>query len=584
MWKKLGTGGRIIMLTALTALVVTTATLVTLFLTQTNSQRTTRLYDTQIICKQASSIAENACSYIRGAADFFGINPDIAYILQHEEWDPQASEIATKMFSIFQTDNYILNIVLYNTKGIPMQYMAIDSSHTPLPQGDTEEFQQLLRDPSVKYRWEYIDAHSNRLFLHDNSPKLCLWHTIQSSNNRTVYGAIAVSIDVRNLLSFEVPYTTQYRRMFSIYDRAHDQIILDNFSGETDVQHLLHNAIGSNENGYFSIDHPNLIVLYDSIFDTGLYVIYSVEIESPMKSTDIGMLIISGLLTFCIIIFPLGFYINRNLTLPLQRLRSKIDQFSSGNSPARIEDIHDDDIGLVEHAFNNMVAENKRLIDENVFSLLKLKESQLNLLQSNINPHFLYNTINSIQWEASRVGNEQAAKMAHSLGQLMRITLSHGSFYISVRQECDLVEHYLSLQKYRYGSRLVYSIECAAEAQNVCVPKLILQPIVENSIVHGLDENGDILQINLRVYLEEGMLVIIIEDDGPGIAPEILKTLPNIPDSNRASGNGYAIRNIYDRLCLVYKSGNFTFEFSSQEGCGTFVTFKLPLEIPNKRG
>ena len=206
-------------------------------------------------------------------------------------------------------------------------------------------------------------------------------------------------------------------------------------------------------------------------------------------------------------------------------------------------------------------------------------------MQAQINPHFLYNMLNAIQWQALKSGNKEIADIAYSMAQVFRISLSRGRSIISVKQELDLVSYYLSLQKYRLGKKIDY--EDVLDRQ---IPKLILQPLVENSIVHGMAKDSSLnLVISLSVALSEDgkLLHFVIQDNGCGIPPEILRYLPNevIPAAAEQGqrpnkSNRFAVKNIYDRLTLVYGS-DFTFRIHSEHG--TSIEIILPVKEIDER-
>lgn len=579
-------GGRIILLACLTNFIIVLIMSYTLYYIQHRSAAQSLTMERGNLCEEANSVAENACAYLRGAADYFSISEDMEYIIRSEHNDPEASRMASRIFSFFQPNNYILSVVLYDTGGTPLQYMSIDASHTPLPQGDNPVFQSLISRQNT-YVWEYVDRGSGVLFRQDNSPKLCLWRVVKNSNNTTILGAIAVSMDVRKLLNYEVAYTSSYRRSFLIFDRQNGSVISNrtglNLSDAEIAQ--IHGALPTEGDGYFEcdLDSGASQVFYRSISDTNLVTLYITSSMIPGSGPMLFITVCVAFFTFVILMIPLFLYITRNLTRPLEQLTHEIRQFSRGDYSANIPNASNDTIGRVQKAFNRMVVENKRLVEQTYVAELKSTEAELILLQAQINPHFIYNLINTIQWSALRHGDKDVADLAYSMGQVLRISLNRGSAIIPVHKECELISYYLTLQKYRYGSKLDYVIECSDDARDIMIPKLIVQPLVENSIVHGAADLITVLHIRTHICTKNGALLIEIEDDGSGIPPCILEQLPDRFNGDAASaGNGLAIRNIYERLALIYGRDAFDFVVSSEENCGTFITIRLPLRPPER--
>lgn len=578
-------GSRIILLTTVISFIIILIISLLIYYLESSSTKKNLLLERSNLCEEANSIAENACSYLRAAADFCNMNENIEYILRHQSRDPEASQMSKELFSVFHSNNYILSISLFNLQGVPVQYMSIDASHTPINQAQSEIFRDLVGEKK-QYQWEYIPSRSDRLFEMDNSPKICLWRVIRGANNRSTFGVIAVTMDVRQLLAYETTYTSGYRRNYLIFDSSISSVIF-NRTGQTvsdEVIEKLSEAVVAESNGYVHVSQTenDQAVFYRNIVDTGLYTVYLPNTLTPQNAPMYGLILCFVPLTFLLLMLPLFLYISRNLNRPLQRLRGKIRQFSKGDFTANIPDADtsNDSIGRLEQAFNQMVVENKRLIEQTYVSELRAKEAELSLLQSQINPHYLYNLINTIHWSAMCKGDQDIADMTYAMGQILRISLNRGKSVIPVYSECDLICYYLTLQKHRYGSKLDYSIDCSDEAREILIPKLIFQPLVENSLVHSAENMVEALHVDVRISVENDMLTFEIEDDGAGISPEILELLPDRYHSEGDSNNGFAIRNIYERLKLTYGKDNFSFEISSEQNCGTFVTIQLPTKFP----
>ena len=238
-----------------------------------------------------------------------------------------------------------------------------------------------------------------------------------------------------------------------------------------------------------------------------------------------------------------------------------------------------------------MVLDNERLRISEYELRLKNKDAELALMQTQINPHFLYNMLNAIQWQALKSGNKEIADIAYSMAQVFRISLNRGKGMISVRQEKDLLSYYLSLQKYRLGKKINSDIYFQEGILDCQIPKLILQPLAENSIVHGMAKSASLdLVISVSASLsEDGQhLHFVVVDNGCGIPTQVLQYLPDrtIPpsvddDKNVQHSSRFAIKNIYERLQLIYGDG-FTFRISSDNG--TRIEIILPVkEIHDRR-
>lgn len=223
-----------------------------------------------------------------------------------------------------------------------------------------------------------------------------------------------------------------------------------------------------------------------------------------------------------------------------------------------------------------LVEENQHLIEEVSVIYERERKAQIRALQAQINPHFLYNILDTIQWKALDYQAYDIAAMMQKLSQIFRISLSDGKEMIPLEQEIKHVESYLDLQKIRYEEKISYTISVDPDALKLTVPKLIIQPLVENSIYHGIkeiDKNG---RIDIRVLHQGQQIKIEVKDDGKGMPKKELKRLKEELISHIES-NHYGLFNIYEKLFLTYGSA-FTMELFSENG------FMVTLCFPDRIG
>lgn len=276
---------------------------------------------------------------------------------------------------------------------------------------------------------------------------------------------------------------------------------------------------------------------------------------------------------------PLFIIISNLVTRPLHSLSNAIRKFSSGDFEQQVEVVTMDEIGEVADCFNSMVSAIKNLINENYVIKLREKESEIAVLQAQINPHFLYNTLDSLYWQAMDCGNEELAESILALSQLFRLVLSQGQSEIMVESEMELVSCYLKIQKMRFAKRLDYSVEVDPEAKGARIPKLIIQPFVENAIVHGFEKTEGKCELKVGARRDGEFVRFEIKDTGIGMTREqIDRVWRNEPERYAKQRIGrYAIRNIRERLQLIYKD-NFKLYIQSIVGKGTRVTIILPFK------
>lgn len=212
------------------------------------------------------------------------------------------------------------------------------------------------------------------------------------------------------------------------------------------------------------------------------------------------------------------------------------------------------------------------------------RKAELKALQAQINPHFLYNTLNAITWQAADQGASEISVLSNSLGKFFRVSLSKGKEIITLREEIEHVRSYLNIQSIRYKSKLKYEMDIQAEVLDVPIIKLVLQPLVENAIYHGikLKTTTGFIKIYAHHFVQESgkkVLNLCIEDDGEGISQEKLEILNESLHLGVTNPNeGYGIYNINERIKLYYGE-EYGLTLDSEKGCWTKATIMIPMHV-----
>ncbi|WP_274648792.1 cache domain-containing sensor histidine kinase [Paenibacillus humicola] len=270
------------------------------------------------------------------------------------------------------------------------------------------------------------------------------------------------------------------------------------------------------------------------------------------------------------------------ITNPLKIMLQSMRKFQMGDFSQQVTVKGKDEIGNLAMGYNVMVRRIKELIDDVYASELKQKQAEFKLLQSQINPHFLYNTLNTIAWSAQARKEEQIAEMILSLSNMFKISLSADKVSYTLQQEFDIVENYLYLQKMRNPAKLQYETSVDEDIRPVIVPRLILQPLVENAVVHGIeplpDDSGF---IQVRGMSRESFMVVEVTDNGAGIAEDTLQELILLLQTGRQASSsperGFALVNILSRLQLTF-GRDTRMDIQSRLGSGTRITLSIPLD------
>ena len=253
-----------------------------------------------------------------------------------------------------------------------------------------------------------------------------------------------------------------------------------------------------------------------------------------------------------------------------------LDQVEKGDLDVSLKITSGDEFERIGHSFNTMIgsirhllARHQELAKENLLATVQILESQFN-------PHFLFNTLESIRYMI-KFGPGEAEKMLVSLSRMLRYSIQNGKDVVTVKEEMDFISRYLQVMLYRYGDRLRYSIDLEEGSRGASIPRMTLQPIVENSIKYGFGEDRDCLEIRISTRIQKGVLSVIIADDGVGIRPELLEELKANLDQGQNQTDHIGIYNVHKRIRLVYGS-RYGVGIDSKIEEGTVVTLRVPCE------
>jgi two-component system, sensor histidine kinase YesM len=336
------------------------------------------------------------------------------------------------------------------------------------------------------------------------------------------------------------------------------------------------------ESGYQfkKIDKKNyfLVHIKSNYFDWGyLNVIPYNQIFENINMVKTFLIIIFILMFVVVTMFGIRFA--RNITLPLENLVDgmqyvKVGDFKQARKKALTTSaFQDDEVGKLQQNFQTMIQQIDELINENYSKQLTIKETEFKALQAQINPHFLYNTLESINWLAKGNGQSQISKMVEALGFLLRNSISLKQPLITIEEELNVVKNYVVIQKYRFEDRLDFHLQVDLDIVGFYIPKLTLQPLVENAIHYALEPKIDPCKISIYSIVDKDTIKLIVEDDGPGMESTFIEKLKKGEVKTR--GQGVGLTNINDRIKLSYGE-RYGINIESEPNKGTKVIIVLP--------
>lgn len=279
------------------------------------------------------------------------------------------------------------------------------------------------------------------------------------------------------------------------------------------------------------------------------------------------------------LILPLCFIVSGSVYRPLGKLIAAMREVEGGRLDIRINDRREDEYRLVFRSFNKMAGELNKLVEDLANEQVLKKQAEINMLQAQINPHFLYNTLDSIYSIAVMYKVEEISKIVAALSKFFRIALSEGKQDITLKEELDIIKNYLIIQNIRFNNKIEYRISVPEEYKDISIPKLLLQPIVENSIFHGMERKKGKGHLSISCQTEEDTLCIRISDDGVGMTEEHLRSLRDSINRDRIGDtDNFALRTLNKQLILRY-GAQYGLHLDSAWGKGTTVAVSIPIRL-----
>ena len=352
---------------------------------------------------------------------------------------------------------------------------------------------------------------------------------------------------------------------------------------------------GMVNNGKLTINGENYLALKEPLNDSRLLIRnWNILYMVPTKVVDrsiTGIWLISFFLIggcFLITYFVIHRF-SKNVSHRIDHLIGGMRIFADGDMTNRIQTRHMDEIGQLTLIFNGFADKISTLISEVLLSKIRSQEAeierqklqsahsqaQLLFLQGQMNPHYLFNTLESIRMNILLHGDRKSAKLIRIFAEGLREIMYNTDPMATIQRELNLVSDFIAIQKFRLGDRLNYSIACEEGLVDFSIPKFTIQPFVENAVFHGFENKTNRGHIIIDIHKENDFVSIVIRDDGIGMDKEDLAQVLSLMEYEGSSEKGLALRNIYTRLKIIYKD-SFRFAMTSVKNRGTTVTILIP--------
>ncbi len=363
---------------------------------------------------------------------------------------------------------------------------------------------------------------------------------------------------------------------FAIFDEKGD-IISTDAKSETNFEEIYKSI--KNGNGLDTIVNNYNYISKKSDY-TSWTIVQATPYKEIMSSVNKTRYIIFGiiLIALAIILFIVRIYTN-SMVKPIKQLMGEMEKVKKEDFDVYADDCRGDEFGELAQDFNLMVKKIRILIEEDYKKKLILQDAEYKYLRAQINPHFIYNTLDSINWLAINVGQKEISRITIALGRLLRRSISGKQNVIRLGDELEGINDYITIQKLRYGERLNFEANVPADYISCVIPRSTLQPIIENALVHGLNNKSGSGRIEVSARHVENTLELIIKDDGIGMTSERINQVMEEDIEEDVEGHtGVGLKNVHNRIKLLFGEA-YGIQLESIIDKGTIITIRVPLKL-----
>lgn len=511
--------------------------------------------------------------YVSGMEDIFNVVEEMIIKVT----DVSDDQLGEKLYTIINTRDDLVSIALFKQNGelvrnVPSIPMRQNTKLTEQPWFETAVAKPgylQFTAPHIQnlFKWQYrwVVSMSKTIMYHDGSS--------------LKEGVLVIDVNFRTIDQLGQKVSLGKKGYVYIIDAAgnmvyhpQQQLIYAGLKYEN-LESVLNYKYGS----YLDYaDGEQRIITIRTVNPIGwkmVGVAYADEFLTTRK--ELSDFIIWFLILVISIVLIVNIYISAKISQPIRKLERSVYKVEQGDFQTNVYVSGAYEVEQLSKRFNLMLRRIRELMDQIIQEQEAKRKSELDVLQSQINPHFLYNTLNSVTRLAEMGKSEEVVTTITSLSRFFRISLSKGSHIITVQEELEHVRHYLIIQTIRFKNKFEYEI-VSEEGVNDCLTlKLILQPLVENAIHHGIESSPDKGFIGIYVRLENGNLVFRIKDNGVGMSAETVEKIFSSTTRN-GPGSGVGVRNVQERISLYYGK-YFGLHFESEQEEGTTVTITIPI-------
>lgn len=509
--------------------------------------------DTSSILEQTRESIDSQIEVYTGLINYLTYSPDIEEMINEKNMDnyvayAKYTQIVDPLLTVPKSYHDAINQIQIFADSIKVRH---EYTLVPMDEIGQEWWSSQLND-EVQVQW----------LVNTEKPEIAAVRNIYDGRNRTA--VLCITLD----------YNKIFKPLKNIISEESGTMVLDQ------SQNIVYRDENIQDNDLADLRESDKIleqiskeyVAVNSTSQNTGWKFYLYKTKKSVEKSVYQMLFAEiPLIAGCVlIIFILGMAFSRLFTRKIEMLTENMDQVNHGSREVTVTSDAEDEVGVLIRSFRRMMGEIDRLISEVYENKIALKEFELKALTAQINPHFLYNSLSIINWMAIKSGQKEISKVTLDLSTFYRTALSKGEDMVTVENCIRNIEAYLSIQLVMHDNDFTVEWKIDPQVKAEKVPKLILQPVVENALEHGLDvkEEGDkILQLS---FLDAGDAVLLrVEDNGMGMEQSVAESLVTY------QAEGYGLKNVNDRICLLYGE-EYKIRITSSVGKGTVVEMRIP--------
>lgn len=459
--------------------------------------------------------------------------------------------------------SYVVSVSVISREGIEFAVKKIETGGTQF--GFTED--------------EIYEANGSSLWgITGEKNRICVAKAILDFDTMKPAGYINIVYENSYLSDILADNSSKYSGASYVVN-THGTIMVANKEGYVGENFpvKLSDLRASNTSRYDMFSSTQAFYFVGNEMPNGWSLVQTVSVKEFNKEMN-HLIVLAAGIVLLVLGISLGFvwYVTSRIAYPAKELMESMKTLAKDNEYPRVKIVSNDEIGMIGLEYNKM-AENIETLIEKVYKMeLTQKQAELEFLQMQINPHFLYNALDTISWMALAKGNMDVSEMTIALAELLRATIKKESF-ITLREEMNTVKDYLLIQQERFGDKISAEYFVEEDAYSCMVPNFILQPVIENAIIHGLEPKIEKGKVSINISIQDEFLTFLVEDNGVGMdETEILDLYKKCRENNTKQSIG--LKNVYRRLLLCYGEASML-KIESKKEQGTRISFLIPRNI-----